>query len=79
MTINNKLLHLVLDTGAMSSLISEDKCKELSIHIQPTKHKAVQVDGAKLDVIGEVHTLVFRDKLTLTFSALWSGKCEQKL
>ena len=60
----------MLDTGAMSSLISEDKCRELNIHIQPTKHKAVQVDGAKLDVTGEIHTVVFRDKLTLTFSAL---------
>ena len=55
--------------GAMTSLISENKCKELNIQTQPTKHKAVQVYGARLDVIGKIHTVVFRDKLTLTFSA----------
>ena len=28
------------------------------------------MDGANLDVIGEVHAIVYRDKLELTFSAL---------
>ena len=68
--MNNTLLHLVLDTGATASLIKEDKCKELKIPIHPTIHRAVQVDGNKLDVVGEIHIKVNRDKLELTFSAL---------
>ena len=69
-TFNDKLLHLVLDTGATSSLISEQKCKELELHIYPTLHRAIQVDGAKLNVVGEIHTMVKRDKIELKFSAI---------
>ena len=64
------MLHLVLDTGATSSLISEKKCNELGLHIYPTLHRAIQVDGAKLNVVGEIHTTVNRDKLELKFSAI---------
>ena len=70
MQVNNNLLHLVLDTGATASLIKESKCNELNIPIHPTIHRAVQVDGNKLDVVGEIHIEVNRDKLKLTFSAL---------
>ena len=68
--MNKDLLHLVLDTGAMASLIKESKCNELNIPIHPTIHRAVQVDGNKLDVVGEIHIKVNRDKLELAFSAL---------
>ena len=56
--------------GATASLISESKCKKLDIHIYPTLHQAVQVDGSKLKVVGEIHSVVERDKLKLAFSAL---------
>ena len=64
------MLHLVLDTGATSSLIRKKKCNELGLHIYPTLHWAIQVDGAKLNVVGEIHTTVNRDKLELKFSAI---------
>ena len=61
---------MVLDTGATASLISKRKCEELNIPIHPTLHKAIQVNGEKLDVIGEIHAHVWRDKIDLKFSAL---------
>ena len=56
--------------GATASLIKESICKELNILVHPTIHRAMQVDGNKLDVVGEIHIKVNRDKLELTFSAL---------
>ena len=64
------IIHLILDTGATASLAKASKCKELNIPITPTLHRAIQLDGAKLDVIGEIHIVVYRDKLPLKFSAL---------
>ena len=65
---SNSILHLVLDTGATASLFSKKKCEELNIPILPTLHKAIQVNGEKLNVVGERHTNVWRDKLELKFS-----------
>ena len=61
---------MVLDTGATASLISKIKCEELNISILPPLHKVIQVNREKLDVMGEIHTKVWRDKIELKFSAL---------
>ena len=64
-------VYLVLDTGATTSLMKESKAKAMGLKIQPTSHKAVQVDGqSKLEVVGEVHTSFQRSSKELTFSAL---------
>ena len=68
--VNNNLLHLILDNGATASLIKEKKCKELNITIHLTINRAVQVDGNRLDIVGEIHIMVNRDKLKLIFSAV---------
>ena len=67
---NNSIVHLVLDTGATASLIKRSKCKELGIKILPTIHKAVQIDGTDLSVVGEIHVTFTRDSINLYFSAL---------
>ena len=61
---------MILDIGTTSSLISEGKCKELNIHIYPTFYRAIQGDRVNLNIIGEIHTTVKRDKLELKFSAI---------
>ena len=38
--------------------------------MHPTAHKAVQIDGTKLSVVGEIHVTFNRDSVSLTFSAL---------
>ena len=60
--INNNVLNLVLDTRATASLIKEIKCNDLNIPMVTTVHKTVQVDGAKLNVVGEIHTTAYRYK-----------------
>ena len=68
---NNKTIYLVLDTGAMASLITKKKADELNLQIHKTTHKAVQVDGeTNLVVLGEVHTEFNRGPIKLVFSAL---------
>ena len=66
----NTLVHLILDTGATASLISMEACKRLNIPMQTTKHKAIQVDGEQLDVVGEIHIKLQRDSILLDFDAL---------
>ena len=66
----NTPVHLILDTGATASLISMEACKRLNIPMQTTKHKAIQVDGAQLDVVGEIHIKLQRDSILLDFNAL---------
>ena len=51
----NTPVHLILDMGATASLISMEASRRLNIPMQTTKHKAIQVDGAQLDVVGEIH------------------------
>ena len=70
MSYNNIVVHLVLDTGATASLIKQSKCTELNIPIKPTAHKAVQIDGTDLSVVGEIHVPFRRDSVNLHFSAL---------
>ena len=74
-TYENKVAHLVLDTGATASLISLAKATELKLKILPTVHRAVQVDGiSDLKVLGEVHTEFQRNSLSLQFSGLVVNK-----
>ena len=61
---------MLLDTGATSSAISENKAKELKLKIFPTKHKLVQIDESYLSVCGEILTLYYRDNLEFKCSAL---------
>lgn len=44
--------------------------RQLDIPIHKTDLIALQVDGQELDVVGEIHFVVTRDKLQLQFSAL---------
>ena len=68
-------VHLALDTGATSLLISREKATELNLKILPTTHRAIQVDGiSDLKVIGEVHTEFQRRQLNLKFSGLVVNK-----
>ena len=71
----NHTLHLVLDTGATASLMSQEKASELNLQVLPTQHRAVQVDGISgLKVIGEVHTEFTRNNIKLQFSGLVVNK-----
>ena len=70
-TKDNIQIHIILDTGATASLITLAKAKELQLSINPTSHKAVQVDGVSdLKVLGEVHTHFYRGQIQLQFSGL---------
>ena len=70
-TKDNIQIHIILDTGATASLITLAKAKELQLSINPTSHKAVQVDGVSdLKVLGEVHTQFYRGQIQLQFSGL---------
>ena len=46
--------HIVIDSGATSSLISKSFLKRASIPIQPTRHSARSVDKSTLKIQGEV-------------------------
>ena len=71
----DKIVHMVLDTGATASLISLSKVQQLKLKILPTLHRAVQVDGiTDLKVLGEVHTEFTRGDLLLHFSGLVVNK-----
>ena len=59
-----------MDTGATSSLIKISVCRLLNVQIHPTLHRAIQLDGADLEILGEVHFIVTRGKLSLSFNAL---------
>jgi hypothetical protein len=76
--VNNAVLHLVMDIGATANLISERMCKELDIPVFSTGHKAIQANGTELEVTGEIHTVVTRDKLELKFNALVIKKMATK-
>ena len=70
-TKDNIQIHIILNTGATASLITLAKAKELRSSINPTTHKAVQVDGVSdLKVLGEVHTHFYRGQIQLQFSGL---------
>jgi hypothetical protein len=68
--VNNAVLHLVMDIGATANLISERMCKELDIPVFSTRQKAIQANGTELEITGEIHMVVTRDKLKLKFNAL---------
>ena len=67
---NNRLLHLCVDTGATASLAKLSTCLDLGIKIHPTSNRAVQVDGQALEIAGEIHVTVKREKLVFHYNAL---------
>ena len=67
----SKTCYVLLDSGAGTSLITAQKANQLGLQIQPTIHRAVQVDGeTDLLISGEVHLQFYRQELILDFSAL---------
>ena len=63
-------VHLVVDTGATSSVVSATFLKRAGITIKPTNHSARAVDKAPLSISGEIRiTLQFSD-LDLPITAL---------
>ena len=58
-----EIYNTVLHIEATASLNSKRKCKELNIPVLSMAHRAIQVDGAKLNVVGKIHMAVYRDKL----------------
>ena len=62
--------HVVLDTGATSSLISKSFVKSAGIHMKSTKHSARSVDKSSLHIHGEVHITLNFSSISLPLTAL---------
>ena len=62
--------HVVLDTGATSSLVSRSYITSVDETIQPTKHSARSVDKSSLKIHGEVHLTLTYSSITLPITAL---------
>jgi hypothetical protein len=70
--------HIVIDTGATSSLISKTFLMSAGIPIKPTRHSARTVDKSPIGVRGEVHiTLSFANsELPITALVMDSLDCD---
>lgn len=67
---------IVIDTGATSSLVSEDFVKRAGIKQHPTSHAARQIDKSPLKLLGEVKFVIsFRD-FNLPIEALVTGSLD---
>ena len=74
-THGRKAVHLVLDIGAQTSLITLMKANQLNLRIYKTQFRATQVDGVTdLKVLGEVHTSFHVSGYDLYFAALVVNK-----
>jgi hypothetical protein len=62
--------HVVIDTGATSSLISKSFVAKAGLAIKPTRHSARSVDKSSLNILGEVHVSLNYDKKILPLTAL---------
>ena len=62
--------HIVIDTGATSSLISRSFVKRSGIIIQPTRHSARSVDKSTLKIHGEVKIQLNFGSIPLPVTAL---------
>ena len=79
-TFGGKVLYIVLDSGAMVSLITLRKATQLNLQIHKTRMKAVCVDGAtQLKILGEIHTSVTRNGIDLFLDALVVDKMGQDM
>ena len=63
-------IHIVLDTGATSSLISKSFASAAGIRIAPTRHSARAVDKSSLKIHGEVQITLQFSKYSLPLTAL---------
>ena len=67
---NHMPCHVVIDTGATSSLISKSFVAKAGLAIKPTRHSARSVDKSSLNILGEVHVSLNYDKKILPLTAL---------
>ena len=62
--------HIVVDTGANSSLVSLKFLRQAGINTKPTNHSARSVDKSSLNLLGEVHLTLQFGNLDLPITAL---------
>ena len=67
----DSVLHITIDSGATVSIIIEKAAKRCGFTISRASQTACQADGySQLQVVGEIHSTVTRDKVTMPFEAL---------
>ena len=65
------VLHITIDSGATVSIIIEKAAKRCGFTISRASQTACQADGySQLQVVGEIHSTVTRDKVIMPFEAL---------
>ena len=67
---NHLPIHVVVDSGATSTLVSKSFVDRAGIKIQPTRHAANAIGETSLYVHGEVHINISFDNQSLSLSAL---------
>ena len=67
---NSHVVHIVIDTGATSSLVSAAFLRRSGIVVKPTSHSARAVNKSPLSVSGEVQISLQFGDLSLPITAL---------
>ena len=70
MYCNSEIVHITLDCGAEAPCITPEECKRLGLRIYPPSQLANGIDKSKLEVLGEIRTIIERGPLKLAFEAL---------
>ena len=67
---NNKSYNLILDTGCTGSVVPKPVADSFGVPIEPTQQRARAADGKRLNIIGQVNVVLYRNNKAYHLFAL---------